>query len=134
LRSSARRSALGALSAPQNDARASEPQVRAHREAFFAASRERETAAGKVAAGITDKAARAVLDSAVEIEGRSSTPDGAIVNWKRATGRQWERLDKGKPEPVFASIGKAQTSPCSAAVSAYHETLKAACRIGQVAG
>ena len=125
--------ALSALRASQNGARAGKPQVQAHWEAFFGAATERRSAAGKVAAAITDKAARAVLDSAIELETKSSTLNRAIVAWKWATGRQWEGLEEGKPEQVFAPLSEAQADLWSAAVTAYHETLKAACRIGQVA-
>lgn len=126
------RATLSALNAAQDRVRIGKPQVQERWEAFFGAARARKAAADKVAAAITDKAARAVLVGASALEDESLALAAPIVSWKVAAGRAYEGLDKNMPEEVFAALSESQAELWSAAVAVYHETLKAACRIGQV--
>ena len=90
-------------------------------------------AADRVTAVITDKTARKVVDSAAELADKSMALHQAILNWQKATGRQWEFVQKDKRDQVFPALRKAQGAARSAATATHLEALKLACQLGQVA-
>lgn len=98
--------------------------VAAYREAAEAMKAARD----KVEASLTDRQARAVLDHLVTMMGPSLALNQAIMEWKVARKRVVECCGLVE-RPAFPPLDRAVNELSKSLWAAYHETIKAACRL-----